>query len=150
MHASLADGLHAVHLLPSPPPQVLLKLHSDVLPAMSSPLLLSDFLTHALDQGGFEGMLALNGLFTLVTRHGLEYPAFYARLYGLITPDAFVNKHRCARGRCGCGCVQGAFECIGCVSCLTALKALHSNCRSAATAIDGVAQLCKGPPKGAL
>lgn len=73
---------------------MLLKVHSDVLPAMSSPLLLSDFLSNALDQGGFEGMLALNGLFTLVTRHGLEYPAFYARLYGLITPEAFTNKHR--------------------------------------------------------
>lgn len=74
--------------------QVLLKLHSDVLPAMSSPLLLCDFLSHALDRGGFEGMLALNGIFTLVTQHGLEYPAFYNRLYGLITPAAFTNKHR--------------------------------------------------------
>ena len=77
-----------------PPPQVLLKLHSEVLPALSSPLLLSDFLSHSLDQGGFEGMLALNGIFTLVTKHGLEYPAFYARLYGLITHAAFTNKHR--------------------------------------------------------
>jgi hypothetical protein len=34
-------------------------------------------------------MLALNGLFILVTRHGLEYPAFYRRLYGLLTLDAF-------------------------------------------------------------
>lgn len=34
------------------------------------------------------GMLALNGLFILVTRHGLEYPAFFRRLYGLLTLDA--------------------------------------------------------------
>jgi len=27
------------------------------------------------------GMLALHGIFTLVTRHGLEYPRFYERLY---------------------------------------------------------------------
>jgi U3 small nucleolar RNA-associated protein 19 len=40
-------------------------------------------------------MLALNGIFRLVTRHGLEYPAFYARLYGLITPAAFLHKQRC-------------------------------------------------------
>lgn len=39
-------------------------------------------------------MLALNGIFTLVTRHGLEYPAFYARLYSLLTPDVFAAKHR--------------------------------------------------------
>ena len=29
-------------------------------------------------------MLALNGLFVLVTRHGLEYPEFYKALYGLL------------------------------------------------------------------
>ena len=39
--------------------------------------------------GGMDGMLALHGIFTLVTRHGLEYPRFYARLYGLLTPQAF-------------------------------------------------------------
>lgn len=39
-------------------------------------------------------MLALNGIFLLVTRHGLEYPRFYARLYQLLTPDAFhVSAH---------------------------------------------------------
>jgi U3 small nucleolar RNA-associated protein 19 len=75
---------------------VLLKLQSDVLPALVNPLLLSDFLSHSLDRGGLEGMLALNGIFRLVTRHGLEYPAFYARLYGLITPVAFMHKQRCA------------------------------------------------------
>jgi hypothetical protein len=78
------------------PGQVLLKLHSDVLPALVNPLLLSDFLSHSLDRGGLEGMLALNGIFRLVTRHGLEYPAFYARLYGLITSAAFMHKQRCA------------------------------------------------------
>lgn len=74
--------------------KVLLKLHSDVLAAMADPALLADFLTASLDRGGLEGMLALNGIFTLVTRHGLEYPAFYKRLYGLLTPEAFLSRHR--------------------------------------------------------
>lgn len=39
-------------------------------------------------------MLALNGIFILVTQHGLEYPVFYMRLYQLITADAFAAKHR--------------------------------------------------------
>ena len=39
-------------------------------------------------------MLALHGIFTLVTRYGLEYPAFYAKLYQLITPAALRSKHR--------------------------------------------------------
>ena len=49
----------------------------------------ADFLTATLDRGGLLGMLALNGIFLLVTRHGLEYPRFYQRLYQLLTPDAF-------------------------------------------------------------
>ena len=64
--------------------QVLVQLHSKVMPNLPSPLLLSDFLSGCLDQGGLVGMLALNGIFTLVTRHGLEYPHFYARLYALL------------------------------------------------------------------
>jgi len=39
-------------------------------------------------------MLALDGIFVLVTQHGLEYPHFYDRLYQLITPDTFAAKHR--------------------------------------------------------
>ena len=39
--------------------------------------------------GGLIGMLALNGIFVLVTQHGLEYPNFYTRLYALLEPDAF-------------------------------------------------------------
>ena len=54
------------------------------MPHISNPLLLSDFLTSCLDEGGMLGMLALNGIFTLVTKHGLEYPNFYARLYALL------------------------------------------------------------------
>jgi hypothetical protein len=50
---------------------------------------LSDFLGSTLDRGGLDGMLALNGIFLLVTRHGLEYPRFYARLYQLFTPEVF-------------------------------------------------------------
>lgn len=39
-------------------------------------------------------MLALNGIFTLVTRHGLEYPHFYARLYALLQAPVFRAKYR--------------------------------------------------------
>ncbi len=39
-------------------------------------------------------MLALNGIFILVTQHGLEYPDFYPRLYQMVTADSFAAKHR--------------------------------------------------------
>lgn len=34
-------------------------------------------------------MLALNGIFILVTQHGLEYPRFFPRLYALLQPEVF-------------------------------------------------------------
>lgn len=73
---------------------ILSRLHDLIIPALINPLLLSDFLTHALDREGLDGMLALNGIFILVTQHGLEYPKFYERLYGLLKPEAFLSKHR--------------------------------------------------------
>ena len=73
---------------------LLTRLHNTIIPALVNPLLLSDFLTHALDRGGMDGMLALNGIFILVTQHGLEYPKFYERLYGLLEGDVFLSKHR--------------------------------------------------------
>ena len=39
-------------------------------------------------------MLALHGIFILVTQHGLEYPHFFMRLYALLTPDIFSARHR--------------------------------------------------------
>jgi U3 small nucleolar RNA-associated protein 19 len=54
------------------------------MPHLSNPLLLSDWLTASIESGGMVGVLALNGLFVLVTQYGLEYPQFYARLYTLL------------------------------------------------------------------
>ena len=70
--------------------KVLVQLHSTVMPHMPNPLLLSDYLTRCLDEGGLVGMLALNGIFTLVTKHGLEYPNFYSRLYALLQVCIFM------------------------------------------------------------
>ena len=64
--------------------RVLLRLHTTVLPALPNPLLVADFLTRSLQRGGMAGMLALNGIFVLVTQHGLEYPEFYTCLYNLL------------------------------------------------------------------
>jgi hypothetical protein len=33
----------------------------------------------SVDRGGLDGMLALNGIFILMTQHSLEYPQFYNR-----------------------------------------------------------------------
>lgn len=78
--------------LPLPLPQhvykrLLQRLTSTVIPHLRNPILLSDFLTRSIDQGGLVGILSLHGLFILVTQHGFEYPQFYQRLYNLLTPQ---------------------------------------------------------------
>eukprot|EP00003_Mantamonas_plastica_P033656 TRINITY_DN976_c1_g1_i5.p1 TRINITY_DN976_c1_g1~~TRINITY_DN976_c1_g1_i5.p1 ORF type:complete len:382 (-),score=118.04 TRINITY_DN976_c1_g1_i5:115-1260(-) len=61
--------------------RVLVDLHKDILPHMTTPLLLMDFLTASYDIGGVTSVLALNGLFVLITKYNLDYPEFFAKLY---------------------------------------------------------------------
>jgi hypothetical protein len=79
-----------------PLPEALLKrvltlVTGPLLNKLTRPLLLSDFLSTSMDQGGYIGILALNGLFILVTEHGLEYPDFYKRLYTLLSPQVCAD-----------------------------------------------------------
>ncbi|KAI8972279.1 hypothetical protein BDB01DRAFT_845146 [Pilobolus umbonatus] len=50
---------------------ILLSLHKRILPHLTEPRLLMDFLTDSYNVGGAISLLALNGLFTLITQHGL-------------------------------------------------------------------------------
>jgi U3 small nucleolar RNA-associated protein 19 len=104
---------------------------------MTDPILLSDFLTHTLTQGGMEGMLALHGIFTLVTRYGLEYPAFYAKLYQLITPAALRSKHRVQFFK-----LVDVFLNSGLVPAYSAASFVKRFARLALTAPAGSAMLC--------
>ncbi|KAL0913362.1 hypothetical protein M5K25_016815 [Dendrobium thyrsiflorum] len=74
--------------------EVLATLHQNVIPYMSNPAILCDFLTRSYDIGGVISVMALSGLFILMTQHGLEYPKFYEKLYVLLKPDVFMAKHR--------------------------------------------------------
>lgn len=66
----------------------------EVLPIMRNPLRLADYMTKSYKIGGITSVLALNGLFILMTQNGLEYPQFYSSLYALIGPKVFYTKHR--------------------------------------------------------
>ena len=83
-HASAWLALLGCSLPPDLLRKALVRAQQRVLPTLPDPGRLADFYTAALDQGGLDGMVALNGLFVLVTRHGLEYPRFYPRLYALL------------------------------------------------------------------
>ncbi|KAE8698519.1 Nucleolar complex protein 4, putative isoform 2 [Hibiscus syriacus] len=74
--------------------EVLGTLHQAVIPHLSNPIILCDFLTRSYDIGGVVSVMALSSLFILMTQHGLEYPNFYEKLYALLSPSIFMAKHR--------------------------------------------------------
>jgi hypothetical protein len=83
-------------------------MHPLIRPSCSAPCV-----SHA---GGLIGMLSLNGIFLLVTQHGLEYPRFYERLYCLLSAEAFKVCGRAAGvcrggGACVCGVWAGVCVC---------------------------------------
>ncbi|KAL7423402.1 Maturation and nuclear export of 40S ribosomal subunits interacting protein [Cryptotrichosporon argae] len=54
----------------------------------------ADWLGGVVDGGGAPAMLAMNGLFVLMTQYNLDYPNFYTRLYGLLDADVLHVKYR--------------------------------------------------------
>ncbi|KAL1333529.1 hypothetical protein HN51_062358 [Arachis hypogaea] len=74
--------------------EVLVNLHQVVIPHLSNPVMLCDFLTRSYDIGGVVSVMALSSLFILMTQYGLEYPNFYEKLYVLLVPSIFMAKHR--------------------------------------------------------
>ncbi|XP_062081525.1 protein NUCLEOLAR COMPLEX ASSOCIATED 4 [Humulus lupulus] len=74
--------------------EVLVNLHQAVIPYLSNPVILCDFLTTSYDIGGVISVMALSSLYILMTQHGLEYPNFYEKLYALLVPSIFMAKHR--------------------------------------------------------
>lgn len=74
--------------------EVLVNLHQTVIPHLSNPIMLCDFLTRSYDVGGVVSVMSLSSLFVLMTQYGLEYPNFYEKLYALLVPSIFLAKHR--------------------------------------------------------
>lgn len=76
--------------------RILLALPTRILPLFTAnqPLLLSDFLTDACNEGNANTLLALQSLFILMQQHGLEYPRFYPRLYTLLNTVTASAKYR--------------------------------------------------------
>jgi len=73
--------------------QVLLLMPKHILPKTQHPIMFMDFLTDSYNQGGEMSMLALHGLFILITKHNLNYPDFYSKLYTLLKPHLFYINH---------------------------------------------------------
>lgn len=77
--------------------RILERVPFELIPNMSHPLRLADFLTDCYNDGQniSIAMAALDGLFVLISKHGLDYPLFYPKLYALLTPEAlFYAENR--------------------------------------------------------
>ncbi|KAF8882345.1 ribosome biogenesis protein Noc4 [Mucidula mucida] len=74
--------------------RVLNILHRGVMPHLTRPVLVMDWIGACVDYGGTVGLLALNALFALMKEYNLDYPSFYTRLYAFLDRDLFHLKHR--------------------------------------------------------
>ena len=70
-------------------------LPEHVVPRLSNPLLLADFLSQTYRAGGLVAVLALESLFHLIASYNLDYPDFFLSLYNLCTVEVFSAKYRC-------------------------------------------------------
>lgn len=74
--------------------QILAILDGRVIPFLSSPQLLIDFLSTLFSQGGIIGWLSLSSLFTLIRKHRLDYPHFFDQLLTMTTPEMMHSRYR--------------------------------------------------------
>ncbi|TGZ55524.1 Uncharacterized protein DBV15_11370 [Temnothorax longispinosus] len=74
--------------------QLLIVLLERVMPHLEKPVLLTNFLMDSLDADGPIGVLALQGVFILVTKHNLEYPNIFTKLYSMFEPEIFHTKYK--------------------------------------------------------
>ena len=66
---------------------VLRVMDTEILPSLTEPRLLLDFLTRSLDAGGELSILSLKSLVVLIHQHKLEYPHLYTKIYSLLSPE---------------------------------------------------------------
>ncbi|EPQ52018.1 CBF-domain-containing protein [Gloeophyllum trabeum ATCC 11539] len=74
--------------------RVLNIMHQGVLPHLTRPVLVMDWVAACVDYGGAVGLLGLNTLFILMREYNLDYPSFYTRLYAFLDRDILHLKHR--------------------------------------------------------
>lgn len=78
----------------SPTIRTLNIMHQGILPHLTRPVLVMDWISACVDIGGTVGLLALNALFSLMKDYNLDYPQFYTRLYAFLDKDVLHLKHR--------------------------------------------------------
>lgn len=65
-----------------------------IAPWFQQPEMLMDFLTDSYNVGGATSLMALSGLYYLISERNLDYPSFYLKLYSLLDDGILHSKHR--------------------------------------------------------
>jgi U3 small nucleolar RNA-associated protein 19 len=65
-----------------------------IAPWFPQPEMLMDFLTDSYEVGGGTSLLALSGLYHLISERNLDYPAFFVKLYSLLDEGLLHSKYR--------------------------------------------------------
>ncbi|OAL07414.1 CBF-domain-containing protein [Phaeosphaeriaceae sp. SRC1lsM3a] len=73
---------------------VLMAFSNQIAPWFQQPEMLMDFLTDSYNVGGATSLLALSGLYFLISEKNLDYPSFYIKLYSLLDEGLLHSKHR--------------------------------------------------------
>ncbi|KAI5480438.1 ribosome biogenesis protein NOC4 [Pseudohyphozyma bogoriensis] len=74
---------------------VLASLHRGVIPFLTDPRRLMDWLVDCLGRGGgVIPLLSLNSLFLLISKHNLDYPDFFTKLYALLDRHVLHVRYR--------------------------------------------------------
>ncbi|KAL9621018.1 MAG: hypothetical protein Q9160_004536 [Pyrenula sp. 1 TL-2023] len=75
--------------------KTLLRLITPVIsPWFTKPEHLMDFLTDSYNLGGSQALLALSGLYQLISTKNLDYPSFYPKLYSQLDNQLLHSTHR--------------------------------------------------------
>ncbi|KAH8732711.1 CBF/Mak21 family-domain-containing protein [Phaeosphaeriaceae sp. PMI808] len=73
---------------------ILTTFSHQIAPWFHQPEMLMDFLTDSYNVGGATSLLALSGLYYLISEKNLDYPSFYLKLYSLLDENLLHSKHR--------------------------------------------------------
>ena len=73
---------------------ILTSFSHQIAPWFQQPEVLADFLTDSYNVGGATSLLALSGLYYLMSEKNLDYPSFYLKLYSLLDESLLHSKHR--------------------------------------------------------
>jgi len=74
--------------------RVLMAMESHILPNIANPIALCDFLTDSFNVGGVVSVLSLSGLFVLMTKHNLDSPNFFPKLYSICDNTVLFARYR--------------------------------------------------------